>query len=188
MSTLDDRLGDTAGVVEVREAVPDDAMALAQVHVRSWRAGYRGLVAQSYLDALDPEERAKRFVLEAMELRGPYTLVAVDHGAICGHVTIGQSRDDDMPDSGEVWALYVDPQRWGTGIGRALLAAGCDRLRTAGHQRAFLWVLSANDGARRFYERAGWSADGRERFDVFGDTPVRKSSYGTLLEDSGSHT
>ncbi|WP_431233541.1 N-acetyltransferase family protein [Mycolicibacterium psychrotolerans] len=175
-------------MVEVREAVLDDAMAVAQVHVRSWRAGYRGLVAQSYLDALDPAERAKRFALDGMELSGPYTLVAVDHGMIRGHVTIGRSRDADMPESGEVWALYVDPECWGAGIGRALLTAGCDRLRTAGHRRAFLWVLSANDDARRFYERNGWSSDGRERIEVFGDSPACKSSYVTLLGNSGSDT
>ncbi|WP_445168863.1 GNAT family N-acetyltransferase [Mycolicibacterium sp. Dal123E01] len=168
-------------MAEVREATPDDAVALAEVHVRSWRAGHQGLVAQEYLDALDPEDRANRFALDRMERSGPYTLVAVDRGTICGHVTIGRSRDDDLADSGEVWALYVDPPSWGSGVGRALITAGCDRLLEAGHECAFLWVLSANTDARSFYERTGWSADGRERTDVFGDSPVRKVRYVTSL-------
>ncbi len=37
------------------------------------------------------------------------TLVAVDGAVICGHITVGPSRDEDMAGSGEVWALYVDP-------------------------------------------------------------------------------
>jgi len=87
-------------------------MAVAQVHVRSWRQGYRGLIAQDYLDGLRPEDMATRYAFERMDLRGPYTLVAVDRDAIHGHITIGRSRDDHTVDSGEVWSLYVDPPYW----------------------------------------------------------------------------
>ncbi|WP_099246612.1 GNAT family N-acetyltransferase [Mycobacterium sp. shizuoka-1] len=168
-------------MVEIREARGDDAMAVAGVHVRSWQAGYQGLVAQQYLDGLDAEDRAKRFALDAMDIGGPYTLVAADGDTICGHVTIGRSRDDDLPDYGEVWALYVDPPLWQTGIGRALLTAACDRLRLAGRDRAFLWVLSTNTRARRFYERSGWTADGRHRVELIGGTPLDESRYVTSL-------
>ena len=156
-------------------------MAVADVHVRSWRAGYQGLVAQQYLDGLDAEDRSKRFALDRMDISGPYTLVAVDGDTIRGHVTIGRSRDDDLPGYGEVWALYVDPPYWQAGIGRALLIAAGDRLRRAGHERAFLWVLSTNSRARRFYERSGWAADGRHRIEVIGGNPLEESRYVTSL-------
>ncbi|MFE7546875.1 GNAT family N-acetyltransferase [Streptomyces gardneri] len=42
----------------IREATPEDAAALAGVHVRSWQAAYRDLLPGPYLDSLDPEERA----------------------------------------------------------------------------------------------------------------------------------
>jgi RimJ/RimL family protein N-acetyltransferase len=35
-------------------------------------------------------------------------------------------------------------------------------MRICGYTRAVLWVLSTNAGARRFYERAGWRANGIE--------------------------
>jgi predicted N-acetyltransferase YhbS len=164
-------------VVEVREATPADARAVAEVHIRSWRSAYQGLVAQQYLDALNVEDRAERFALDRMEMSGPYTLVAVDGDTIRGHVTIGRCRDDDLAGSGEIWALFVDPRSWVAGIGRALVTAGCDRLRTAGHESASLWVLSANAGARRFYERTGWRADGHERTRSLGDSPVDEARY-----------
>ena len=107
----------TANVVEVRDATADDAMAMAHAHVRSWRAGYRGLIAQDYLDGLRPEEWASRYSFGS-EHSGRHSLVAVDGDAICGHVTFGRSRDDDVAGSAEVWALYVDPALWGAGIGR----------------------------------------------------------------------
>jgi GNAT superfamily N-acetyltransferase len=155
-------------------------MAMAQAHIRSWRAGYRGLIAQDYLDGLRPEEWASRYSFDP-EHSARHTLVAVDGDAICGHVTFGRSRDDDLAGSAEVWALYVDPPPWGAGISRALMVAACARLSKAGHEHAFLWVLSTNVRARRFYERMGWSADGCERTDVIGGTPVDEVRYMTSL-------
>jgi GNAT superfamily N-acetyltransferase len=61
---------------------------------------------------------------------------------------------------GEVYALYVIPDWWSTGTGRSLMSCAVATLSDAGYQRAVLWVLEANDRARRFYEKAGWIPDG----------------------------
>jgi GNAT superfamily N-acetyltransferase len=72
------------------------------------------------------------------------------------------------PDA-ELYAIYVDPGRYGGGIGQALLQASLRRCTDAGHERVFLWVLEGNIRARRFYERAGFRADGTEEpFEVDG--------------------
>jgi GNAT superfamily N-acetyltransferase len=168
-------------MVDVREATAEDSMAVADVHVRGWQEGYRGLLAQDFLDGLSVQEWAGRFSFEAMDLSGPYTLVAVDRGAICGHVTIGRSRDLDLAASAEVWAVYVDPRRWAGGIGRALIDGARERLARAGYDRAFLWTLSANAQARRFYERVGWRTDGRQRTIVIGGRPADEVSYSIAL-------
>lgn len=173
--------GDTALVVEVRAARPDDATALAEVHVRSWREGYRGLMDQDVLDAMRPEHWMDRFEFGAADTAAPCTLVAVDGGSICGHVTVGPSRDADTTDSAEVWAIYVDPGHWRAGVGRALIDAARERLSVAGHEQVFLWVLSSNARARRFYERAGWETDGRERTILVGGRPAHEVSYRTAL-------
>lgn len=167
-------------VIEVREATTADTMAVAEVHVRSWQQGYQGLIGQDYLDGLRPQDRATRYDFGRMDLAGPYTLVAVDHGAVQGHITVGRSRDEELA-GGEIWALYVDPPHWGAGVGGALIAAGCDRLSRAGHGRASLWVLSDNLRARKFYERSGWRTDGVQRTDVIGATSVHEVRYVTAL-------
>ena len=56
--------GRMEGVVEVRPARPDDAPGVASVHVRSWQVGYRGLLAQDYLDGLRPEDRMVDYSFE----------------------------------------------------------------------------------------------------------------------------
>jgi GNAT superfamily N-acetyltransferase len=171
-------------VVQVREAVADDALGVAQVHIRSWQAGYRGLISQSYLDALRPEDRAGRYAFGRMTFDGPFTLVAVDGTAICGHVTTGKSRDADAQGAGEIWAIYVDPSLWGTGVGRSLMAAAGDQLRRSGYGEASLWVLAGNARARRFYELVGWQLDGAERTDIIGGVPVREVRYRRQFEST----
>jgi ribosomal protein S18 acetylase RimI-like enzyme len=41
-----------------------------------------------------------------------------------------------------------------------LMVAGLRRLAQAGRREAILWVLEANQRARRFYEAGGWRPDG----------------------------
>lgn len=38
--------------MELRPALPADALAVARVHVRAWQVGYRGLLPAAYLDSL----------------------------------------------------------------------------------------------------------------------------------------
>lgn len=57
--------------------------------------------------------------------------------------------------------LHVMPGFTGRGIGRQLLSeAGRYLMRRAPHCGVYLWVIEQNDGARRFYERAGASIVG----------------------------
>ena len=114
---------DTATVIEVRPAVPEDAYDVARVQVRSWQWAYRGLIAQSYLDSLAPETWAGRYTFGRMGIGLPFTLVAVDGSTICGLATTGLCRDEDLPNFGELMAIYVDPAHVGTGVGQVLITA-----------------------------------------------------------------
>ncbi|CAN3127896.1 N-acetyltransferase domain-containing protein [Mycobacterium sp. smrl_JER01] len=168
----------------VRQAVPEDASAVARAHVRSWQVGYRGLLPIGYLNALRPEERASRYAFDQMNPDGPFTQVALVGDMICGHVTTGRCRDDDLQGNGEIWAIYVDPPHWGCGIGSRLIAAGCAHLRNRGYHKASLWVLSGNDRARRFYGSVGWRCDGAERTDSIGGHPVHEVRYQRSLQST----
>ncbi|QUR67621.1 GNAT family N-acetyltransferase [Mycobacterium spongiae] len=162
---------------EVRAAVPDDAVAVARVHVRSWQAAFRGLIAQDYLDNLDPELWAAGYTFGRMGLRLPSTIVAVDGSQICGLATTGLCRDKDLANFGELMAIYVDPEYLHTGVGRLLIATARQRLGQLGVRGAVLWVLDGNVRARQFYERDAWRCDGTRRARVIGPTPVAEVRY-----------
>ncbi len=93
----------------------------------------------------------------------PLTVVAVEQGVICGFATTGPSRDRDVRDAREVLALYVDPDHWGSGVGRLLIDGARSRLGREGASEAVLWVLAGNERARRFYRADGWAPDGSRR-------------------------
>ena len=77
-------------------------------------------------------------------------------------------------------AFYVDPESWGTGLGRALIVEAERRLAER-HTVATLWVLDGNVRARRFYEAGGWRPDGAERRDrVWGATVDEVGYHKTL--------
>jgi len=149
--------------VLIRPARSGEELAVARVHVRSWQAGYRGLFPDGFLDALRPEDRAERYALGGSGPRAPATLLAADGDQVAGFVTIGPSRDGDLPDAGEIYALYVDPDHWGGGVGRRLLGRARAELAGRGHPLASLWVLAGNRQAERFYVADGWRADGSVR-------------------------
>src|ERR1700740_3173053 len=107
----------------LRPAEPDDAMAVARVHVRSWQAAYRGLLPDEYLNALRPEDRAKVYTFGSNDTRQPATIVSMEGGVISGFPTTAPARDPDLPNYGELYALYVDPESWSRGIGAALVSA-----------------------------------------------------------------
>lgn len=169
----------TVGYVEVRPAVVDDAEQIAEVHVRSWQAAYRGLLPQDYLDRLDPAGRVEssRRMLQEADLPRSGTLAATEGGYLVGFAHIGPARDEDADHTvGEVFAIYLAPRAWGKGYGRELMSGALARLGEAGYQQATLWVLDSNARARRFYEAAGFQPDGAVKEDHsrgFGLTEIR---------------
>ena len=161
----------------LRPAEPSDSLEVAEVHVRSWQVGYRGLLPGGYLDALIPEERAERYTFADRSPGTPWTTVAVDDGLICGFATTGPAKDPETPASGELLGLYVDPSHWGKGAGRALIAAARRELAERGFPDALLWVLSGNERAQRFYQKDGWRPDGSHRLGEAWGVPVRELRY-----------
>ncbi|HXW35627.1 MAG TPA: GNAT family N-acetyltransferase [Acidimicrobiales bacterium] len=153
----------------LREARAEDALEIAGVHVRSWQVAYRGLLDDDYLDALRPEDRVDRYSLGGTSNASPRTIVAVENGRIRGFATTGASRDADRAGAGELYALYVDPPSWSTGIGRLLMVRARSHLVRDGFDQAVLWLLGGNARAERFYLTDGWSIEGSKREeDVWG--------------------
>ncbi len=127
---------------------------------------------QDFLDAMDPMSIASSWA-DSIAAGRSRLYVALAGEQVIGYAGVGPERDEKAPpNTGELYALFVHPDHWGTGAARALTDAACTDLRAADCATVRLWVLEANIRARRFYTRYG-----------FTETPDRtRSSLGDLPE------
>ncbi|MDP9397511.1 MAG: GNAT family N-acetyltransferase [Actinomycetota bacterium] len=179
----------------VRPAAPDDAGDILGVSARAWRAGYAGLVPQAYLNAIDEhdEQRLSRLRVRLGDPAAGSTLLAVRRRVVLGFLSYGRERVDPRvpapvfaaPGRAEVYALYVLPECWGTGLGSRLLADTLAALRAGGAGQVCLWVLRDNARARRCYERHGFALTGEEQqIDLGGPLPEVRYARGV---EAGRH-
>jgi N-acetylglutamate synthase-like GNAT family acetyltransferase len=122
--------------VTVRTATRDDLPALHRIRhaVRENRIVRLRLTDADYIDAMERTGRG---------------WVAERDGRVIGFA-VGNGQ------TGNIWALFVDPAEAASGAGRALHDAMLAWLHTLGLPR--LW-LTTQPGTRadRFYARAGWT-------------------------------
>ncbi|MEV7543588.1 GNAT family N-acetyltransferase [Streptomyces sp. NPDC089915] len=166
--------------ITVREMDGADVGAVSEIRVRGWQAAYAGLVPQEYLDAMSVEEdAARRGQWFSRPERTSRDLVAVGERGPVGWISYGPWRGEApaAPGAGEVYALYAAPELIGTGIGRRLLDEAHARMRGEGFEASALWVLAGNERARRFYERAGYRADGEAQDDPYDGIVLTELRY-----------
>ena len=168
----------------IRAAHPDDWLAAARIHVRGWQATYRGVMSDEFLDGLVPEEWSGwRERLYRNPRPWARNLIETVDGVVVGYADLGRSRSEDPSVSGELYAIYLEPDRIGQGLGRPLIASARRALVQLGHQRGDLWVLASNHRTRAFYQADGWIADGSEKTDDLGGGDVAEVRY---VRDLGS--
>ena len=169
-----DRRSDVFGVCDtlvfnwpvVRPAAFEDAAQIADVHIRSWQQAYRDLMDQAYLDGLD-QTLLQRQANWEQSITGHDSQVQVASlaDAVVGWISFGPSRDHDADPQrvGEVMAVYVLAEHWGSGVGRRLWLAALARLAEQGYEKVTLWVLVENVRAIRFYQAAGLAEEPETR-------------------------
>lgn len=163
-------------MLRMTDATPQDASAIARIHVAGWQHAYRGCMSDALLDGLSVADRTASWVTWlTREAPGFRYRVAKADGEIVGFASIGPARG--VADCGELYAIYIRPDRIGTGSGRALLADALSGLRELGHDHGILWVLRDNVRARQVYAAAGWMPDGGEKAVDFGGERLVEVRY-----------
>ena len=164
-------------MIEVRHMNQSDASAIARVRAESWRAAYRGIVPDAFLDGMDvggwadvyrrllenPPEKMASFVVEA-------------DAKVVGMAATSPDRDDDTPYSAELLMIYLALGYWRRGIGQKLMHATTTWLIGQGMASMIVWGLAENWPARRFYEALGGQYFGQRSTDIAG-SPLPEVSY-----------
>ena len=165
----------------IRDAKREDLNGKAYVHWQSWKETYAGLVDPSFL-AARTREASLKYAEHAFDVGYPTLIAADERDRVIGFADYGPCRDADAADAGEVYAIYVLREYYGTGVGPALMNAALEQLKD--RPKAVVWVLQGNERAIRFYQKMGFRFDGKQktirlgsdvtelRMILFRDTPV----------------
>jgi GNAT superfamily N-acetyltransferase len=146
----------------LRQATADDAATIADVHVETWKDAYRDEMPDAVLEDLSVEQRRQQWREQLSGENAEVWLAVDDDDHVVGFTAFGSAREENAP-GGELYALYVRPEHQRNWVGHSLLGTAETRLRQEGYDAAYLWVLSANEPARAFYEHCGWDVDGSEQ-------------------------
>ena len=150
--------------MRVRLAVPDDMLDILVVRIASWNAAYRDILPRKYLDAMRKETK-----LDVP--RG--TWVVESDRIVAGYCFLAPTG----PGAVEIKELYVHPDYFRMGLGRALLGAIIASLARSGVEQIGLWVLEKNERGQLFYEALGFRSDGQKREFVTGGAKQRAALY-----------
>lgn len=175
--------------MQIIPATLADARAVAQIHVDSWRAAYREILPADYLASLslDAREAMWRQAIAGGDTSLLVAKAGDEGGDVAGWLSFAACRDAGAPATqAEIWALYVAPQAWATGIGRQLWARARGLMRDQGYTTCSLWVFPQNERAIRFYRAAGFEPGPlpEQTFEL-GGRQLREACYVCRLDDVG---
>lgn len=161
-------------ILSIRPATERDAIAIAHVHVQSWRTTYAGIVPAEYLATLNEAERALQW--RDWLTRGIPVYVADLDGEIVGFISGGAIREPLQTYDAELYAIYLLEPAQRQGTGSALLKKLAESLSGKGFTSMIVWVLEKNP-SRHFYEESGAHLVTSKDIEIGGVT-LAEVSYG----------
>ena len=152
----------------IRDATPEDAEALARLHVAAWAETYPGLMPEAEIARCDLAYRLDQW---PRLLASDRTRVAIAPGF--GFAMMGPQRSDQFAATQpeELYALYLLRAAQGRGLGRDLFRA------VAGAKPFTALVIAGNDRACGFYEARGGRHLGTFAFEAAGER-LEEYAYG----------
>ena len=130
-------------MIRVRPALPEEREALEDLQRRA------SLALPDYREQLEANPDAVH--LPTSQIARGDVLVAELDGQVAGFAAL---------DGPELDGLFVRPDWWGRGIGRALIQEAVHQSRRRGLS---LVTVLASPGARQFYEKCGFLVEGEEQ-------------------------
>jgi len=141
--------------VWIRDLEHRDIEVIARIHCNAWKKAFTNILPDEYLASLAPTDFAKSWQ-SSIEVKHRKNLVAEDSEGLQGFLSF-TPFEIDIPSDGpvELVGIYVNPDRWGKGVGKKLFRAFENILARINTPSFYLWVMKDNTGARAFYESQG---------------------------------
>ncbi|MBA4376836.1 MAG: GNAT family N-acetyltransferase [Anaerolinea sp.] len=152
----------------IRTAQIEDALAIAHVHVDTWRTTYGGIIPDEHLANLS-YERCQAGWIEHLSRPEVEQVFVVEEpgGAIVAFASGGPIKETLGEWDGELYVLYVLKAFQGLGYGKQLVTHVAQDLARRDFRSMVIWVMKDNP-ARRFYEKLGGRLIGEQGITIGG--------------------
>lgn len=161
--------------MEIRAMTKADCNAIGELYAAAWKAGYKGLLPQDFLDGITSEKYAERS--RGLGFLNEGSFVVLDGERIVGHCHARAANEPEWRGWGEIHTLYVHPEYWRTGYGAAVFKRAEEWLYERGFDDVYLYVLEGNKRAERFYKAQGFFPNGGTLCCEIGGVTVTDNRY-----------
>ena len=149
--------------ISIRRAEAGDEDTLAYIQTESWKAAFCHILDSDTLMRCTDLPRSTAMYRRLLEQgKGNGYLLSVDGTPHC-IAWWDRARDADCCACAELICIHSLPDRWHRGDGSRMMKQVLDDIRKAGFEIVVLWVFRQNERARQFYEKHGFSPDGKEK-------------------------
>lgn len=140
-------------MVIIRDAGSFDTVAISDIHQRACNVADRRL-GRTVCNDDSPLQRWTSYLQDLAAIES-LVRVAVEHERIVGFTTSVLHRSEDGHPTGEVESLYVDPKRYGAGVGKKLLDDAVQSLQRRGCSCIFLYSDVQDSLLQAWYKSYG---------------------------------
>lgn len=156
-------------IIALTETLASEA---SYIYAKSWKAAYKDIVPQKYLDGLSLD-RWTEFLKNS-----PFqNFLLKDSGVYVATSSIVKARDRKYSGYGEIVSIYVLPEYFNRGYGTFLFDSMLEKLRSMQLNKICLWVLEENLNARRFYQKFGFTPNGDKKNLIICDKQLTEICY-----------
>lgn len=142
----------------IRNVKIGDESTLAYIQTESWKAAFRGILAEEVLKKCTDINCATAMYSNLLkENRGHGYLLEVGGNPHC-IAYWDATREKDMPGFAEIICIHSLQNNWGKGYGSKMMEQLLADISAAGYEKVMLWVFVENERARKFYEAKGFAA------------------------------
>ncbi len=173
-------MNDGGSTVVLRAATPADVQDLAGVQLRSALVGFSHIFPETL--PKPTQVSLEHEWSEPVAHPANRVLAATIADRIVAGVAFGPDLEEGKDTDCMLLKLYVDPDRFGEGIGSKLHDHVIASFVEQGYHKARLWVLEHNIRARAIYEQRGWVSRRWVRTD-FPASGINEIGYSLDLTD-----
>lgn len=140
-----------------------DEATLAYIQTESWKAAFKDILDSDILQRCTQIDKATVMYRRLLEQNiGNGYLLKVEGTPHC-IAWWDAARENDMPGYAELICIHSLQNQWQKGYGSKMMDAVLRDISDAGYTKVMLWVFEDNVRARRFYEKHGFTTDGKTK-------------------------